>query len=165
MERFKIVFFGLIVLCLQMACRTRQVATNEVSKTKTVIRIQRDTILKTDPDSSFYKAWIDCINGKPVLKPNSETKKAGNYLHVPNVKIEGNDLSVDCYAVAQKLFKTWQQEYIEEHETVSTIRYPINVSKPLTWWQKIQIYLGRIALLLSVVYLVYRLIKQKLKIN
>ncbi|WP_162799907.1 hypothetical protein [Pedobacter jeongneungensis] len=165
MERFRIVFFGLIVLCLQVACRSRQVATNEVSKTKTVTRIQRDTIIKTDPDSSFYKAWIDCINGKPVLKPSSEIKKAGNYLHVPNVKIEGNELNVDCYAVAQNLFKTWQQQYIEERETATIIRPPIEVEKPLTWWQNLQIYLGRAALLLSVVYLVYRLIKQKLKIN
>ncbi len=165
MRPFRIVFFGLIVLCLQVACRSRQVATNEVLRIKTVTQVQRDTIIQTDPDSSFYQAWIDCISGKPVLRVDSETKKAGNYLNVPTVKMEGNELKVDCYATAQKLFRTWQQQYIEELRTETIIRPPIEVIRPLTLWQNLQIYLGRGALVLGMVYLIYRLIKQKLKIN
>jgi hypothetical protein len=165
-------FFGLIVLCLQVACRSKQVATNGVLTTKTTTVLTRDTVIKTEADSSFYWAWIDCVNGKPVLrrdtvystsKLNKETEKAGKYLKVPDVSLNGNNLTVNCEAKAQELFKTWQQQYVSEHQTETITLPPVEVEKKLSWWQSTQIYLGRIFLAFLVIRLAWWFFKSKIK--
>lgn len=132
----------------------------------------RDTIVKLEADSSFYKAWIDCVNGKPVIvkmpliSPKNDTtiyyNRPGKYIDIPKVILNGNELSVNCEAKAQELFRAWQQQYIKENEKEVITLPPVEVEKQLSWWQTLQIYCGRLLLSGIAVYLIYRLIKSKL---
>ncbi|WP_313214238.1 hypothetical protein [Soonwooa sp.] len=133
----------------------------------------KDTVFTTKADSSFYKAFVDCRDGKPILITDnfpsgekSEVVKKGNYVQPPKVNLSQDGvLTVDCKAEAQKLFASWKNTYINEQEPVivpSTIRLYDESLAP--WYVKVQIWAGRILLLLIGIGLIieaYNLIKRK----
>ncbi|AZI55683.1 hypothetical protein EIB75_10655 [Epilithonimonas vandammei] len=45
-----------------------------IEKTRTVKEIVKDTIYQVEADSSFYYAYVECINGKPVLREPTPQK-------------------------------------------------------------------------------------------
>lgn len=128
--------------------------TKEVKVTETV----RDTVIVTEKDSSYYQAYIDCVEGKPVLK--NPSSKPGKKLPVPNVDLKGNQLTIDCTKDAEKLFIQWKEKFISE---LSTEQIPVVVPAELTDWQIIQIWCGRLLLLLflvPIIYFIFKLIKR-----
>lgn len=134
---------GMVVSCASKKPQEPVIITNTIETFKTV----RDTIYKVDADSSFYTAFIDCVNGKPILRETPETKaasKPGKNLKVPKTTLVGNKLNCDCEAQEQELHKQWEETYTKEHEqTPIYINVPVEVEKPLTFWQKTQIWFGR----------------------
>jgi hypothetical protein len=107
------------------------------------------------------------VDGKVVISPLAPkggiTAKAGKYLRKPKVVVQDNILTVNCEAEAQKLFAQWKDVYRENMKSVlQKIPYP--VEKPLTWWQKTQIILGRIFLALIIVFTIVGVLKYFKKI-
>ena len=150
MKNFKHLVSVFVFVCLAttlVSCKSTSVVpptTMETVKTITVKEVIRDTVFETKKDSSFYKAYLECVNGKVTLIRPSVKK--GNYLKPPSVTIKDNILQVDCRAEAQKLFAQWKDNYtIENKSTIKKIPYP--VEKQLSWWQTSQIWLGRLLLL------------------
>lgn len=125
--------------------------TIETIKEITTEVVVKDTFFSVEKDSSFYQAYIDCINGKPVIK---EVKtKSGKNLKAPKVTINGNDLRINCDVEAQKLFYSWKEKYIKEHSnTKETV--PLSIKLPLTNWENVQIWFGRIFMVLLLVLLI-----------
>lgn len=148
-----------------------------VTKTKTIREVVKDTVFTVKADSSYYKAFIECINGKPVIatsfedylkqNPKSETSskttQAGTYLKTPKVKLSDDGvLEVDCEAEAQKLFKSWKQTYTHETEPV-IVKVPVPVEKPYPWYVKTQLWAGRIFLLITLLivsFFIYKLLNK-----
>ena len=161
------IFYSVVLAATLISCKSTSVVpptTTETSTTKIVTVTVHDTILETQKDSSYYKAYMECVNGKVVIaqhpKSKPETKK-GKYLKPPKVDIKDNVLQVDCLAEAQKLFYQWQEQYIQENKS-SVVRIPYPVIQPLTWWQTTQIWSGRIflnLLLLIAIVTALRLLK------
>lgn len=130
-----------------------------IEKTKEVFTTIKDTVFTVKADSSYYYAFVDCVNGKPVIRETPETKsqsKPGTILNQPKIKLNGNALEVECYKSAQELYHQWRETYIKEHEqTPIYVDQPVYKDKPLTWFQTTQIWLGRIFLgFLAVIVLV-----------
>ena len=126
-----------------------------ITNTKEITKVVKDTVFRIEADSSFYEAYIKCVNGKPVLQESPETISnsfPGRTLKKPKARIEGNKLKVDCYKNQEELHKQWEEIYIKEHEQ-KPIYVPQNVyiDKPLNWWQKTETWLGRIFLLIIVI--------------
>ena len=106
---------------------------------KTITQTVRDTIFKIEKDSSYYNALLECQNGKVVIK-QVVSAESGRSLKSPKVRVENNQLLVDCEARAQELLA----HYLDTKEiVVQTIRIPYKVNE-LTFWQTQQIYLFRI---------------------
>ena len=117
----------------------------------------KDTVFVVEKDSSMYQAYIDCVNGKPVLRQSFEDyqnqhpktaivplQKEGKYLKIPKVKLYNNGLlTVNCEKEAQRLFATWKEKYTAE---ITETQKPIYIDKELTTWQNIQLYTGKITL-------------------
>lgn len=141
-----VLIIGAVVSCTTKKPLDPVVITN----TKEITHIVRDTIFQIDADSSYYEAYIECVNGKPILRETPETKansKAGKYLDQPKATLIGNKINIECNKKAQELLKQWTETYIKEHEQKPIyVPQPIYQDKPLTWWQKVQIWLGRIFL-------------------
>lgn len=71
------------------------VRVDSFSTVKIVTKI-RDTTIITPADSSFYEAYIECINGKPVITKSKQ--KDGNRSSI-NVDIDADGiLSINCKA-------------------------------------------------------------------
>lgn len=139
-------FIGTVVSCATKKPLDPVIITN----TKEITKIIRDTVFQVEADSSYYEAYIKCVNGKPVLQDTKETKfnsKPGKSIKQPSAKIDGDKLKVDCFKDEEKLHKQWEEIYIKEHEQ-KPIYVPqlVYKDKPLTWWQNKQIWLGRIFL-------------------
>lgn len=121
-----------------------------LTETKEIKEIVRDTIFKIEKDSAFYKAYIDCRDGKPILTipptPKGGTKGIIKPLEVGLDK-NGN-LTIKAETKAQELFKQWKEKHIKEN-----IPKPIYVDKvvykdtPFTWYHKALMWLGGITLI------------------
>lgn len=127
----------------------------EASSTTIQERIH-DTVFETKKDSSYYKAWLECQDGKVIIREPSAVK--GNHLKAPRVIIKDNHIRVDCEAEAQKLLARWK----DTHRTTSlqtTITQTVEVERKLTRWQAYQIWCGRMFLAIALFLAVRTLIK------
>ena len=156
--KIAICFCLLVLASCSTLEKTKEHTQTETKKTTHIIK--KDTVLVTEKDSSFYKAWIECVNNKPVIKlpdtvlvePRNKTEilplpRKGKFLKPPSVKLKGNVLDVSCEAEAQKLFFSWKEKFIQEQttKTKTIVLPPVRVPRELTWWQKLWITLGKIS--------------------
>lgn len=112
----------------------------------------RDTTVNVAKDSSYYKAWLECINGKVVIK-NEPLSNHGRKLQPPEVRIRDNILQVDCKAEAEKYLLYYKDKWFKEFKRTH-VKEPVVITKPLTRWQTTQIWLGRILILLIIVAII-----------
>lgn len=157
MKKFKLKnLYVLLLFCLLVttlvACKSTSVVpptTIETTNTVTKTEVIRDTVFTIQKDSSYYKAYLECVNGKVVISPRIKPEsKKGKHLKPPKVNIKDNIITVDCEAEAQKLFAQWKETYI--NTVFETIReHPYIVEKELSWWQNAQIILGRLLILIA----------------
>lgn len=168
MKNFKITnFLSFLFLFVLLAttlssCKSASVvppATTETTKTITIKEVVRDTVFKTEKDSSDYKAYLECVNGKVAVKQNTQPIiKSGKFLQPPKVSLKDNILIIDCKAEAQKLFAQWKDIYIKENaQIIKKIPYPVET--PLSWWQNTEIILGRIFLGLILIFTILGVLK------
>jgi hypothetical protein len=144
--KFKTLLIFLFSLVL-VSCGTTKTETSE--KQKEIIKeIVHDTTFVTVADTATYKALLDCQNGKVVVKNVLSNTEGKNHLKKPKVKIDNNQITVDCEAKAQKLFAQWKSQ---QKETVITKTIPVEIEKPLTLWQRVQMWAGDIFLLLLLI--------------
>lgn len=168
MKRYFFFIFLMFVSLVVVSCASKKLQEPVVvtlEKTKEVTKTVKDTIYKVEADSSYYHAFIDCVNGKPVIRETTQTKqnsKAGKNLNIPTATLNGNTLTVDCYVKEQELKKQWEETYIKEHEqTPVYIPTPVEVVKPLSWWQKTQIWFGRIFIGILLLFIIIGVLRWK----
>lgn len=178
---FIFIFSFLLGSLLLTSCKSKPLPgeTKETIITKT--EIVRDTILRVEKDSSYYSAYIDCVNGKPVLvqsekqikdfnskNPGSSAKapksKSGKSLNAPIVNLQDGQLNVDCRNEAQNIFFKWKEVYEKQWEITHKPLPP--VEKPLTTYQNVRIWIGNIVIWLGCIavlaFLIRFLISKKL---
>lgn len=149
LKRLVFLFFSVLVL---VSCKSpKPVLSEEKTKTITIKETVHDTVFKIQKDSSSFKALLECQNGKVVVK-NVTQAEPGRTLKSPKVRLDNNKLNVDCELKEQELYARWKSQQVKETEvkTINTTKF-VNY---LTFWQKVQIWLGRIFLLVLVYYAV-----------
>ncbi|KOP39212.1 hypothetical protein DBB36_02205 [Flavobacterium sp. WLB] len=159
-KKLKYFVFSLLIILIVISCRSPKPIENENKvQTITITETLHDTVFKIAKDSSSYNALLDCINGKVVLK-NVIQAEPGRTLKSPRVRLDNNKLSVDCDLKEQELYAFWKSKQVKDvQEKTITITKFVNY---LTFWQKVQISLGRfflialIFLLLRFVYKIYK---------
>jgi len=147
LKRLVFLFFSVLVL---VSCKSpKPVLSEEKTKTITIKETVHDTVFKIQKDSSSFKALLECQNGKVVVK-NVTQAEPGRRLKSPKVRLDNNKLNVDCELKEQELYARWKSQQVKETEvkTINTTKF-VNY---LTFWQKVQIWLGRIFLLVLVYY-------------
>ncbi|MWB92984.1 hypothetical protein GON26_01295 [Flavobacterium sp. GA093] len=144
-----------------VACKSNSVPLSTKTEVNTVTTkvVVRDTVFEIKPDSSYYKSWLECIDGKVKIKGIPEIK-LGNFLKPPNVSLFNNQLKVDCSTEAQRLFASWKDTYILENKQ-GEITIPVPYEKPLTYWQQTEIWCGRLFMVLVILGLIYFIYKLK----
>ncbi|GAA3734880.1 hypothetical protein GCM10022422_17240 [Flavobacterium ginsengisoli] len=136
-----------------ISCRSPKPVQNEnKTQTITITETLHDTVFKIAKDSSSYNALLECLNGKVILK-NVIQAEPGRTLKSPRVRLDNNKLQVDCNLKEQELYAHWKSKQVKDvQEKTITITEFTNY---LTFWQKVQIWLGR-SLLLILLFLIGR---------
>lgn len=147
----------MLIIVLFASCKTKRVVlTNTV--TETITETLHDTTFVVEADSSWYDAFIECRDGKPVL--TNPTAGAGKNLKKPKVSLADNGrLNVDCETKALELFAQWKSTH---KATVIEKEVPLVIEKPLTQWQVLLINLGKIfgvLLIAALGYTAFRIYK------
>lgn len=150
LNRIVFLFFSVLVL---VSCKSpKPVLSEEKSKTITITETVHDTVFKIEKDSSSFRALLECQNGKVILK-NVTQAEPGRSLKSPKVRLDNNKLNIDCELKEQELYARWKSKQIKEAEvkTINTTKF-VNY---LTFWQKVQLWLGRL-LFLVLLFLIAR---------
>ena len=176
---FSVIFSFFLLGCLLFtSCKSKLPEETKTTYVKSVETV-KDTVFVVEKDSSFYQAYIDCANGKPLLvesfkvyqklHPKSAVaplllQKEGKYLKKPKVKLSNNGLlTVNCEKEAQRLFAQWREKYIQQF---TETQKPIYIDKELTTWQNIQLYTGKVTqgvlVILLLAFLIRFLISKKI---
>lgn len=162
---FGIIIVVLVHLCMFYSCKSRQATVlpgKTVEVEKTVTKTIRDTTFVVEADSSFYRAWIECVNNKPVLR-NPVSQTGQNFLKAPAVSLsENGDLSVESATEILELHARIE-ELVTELNTKTVEYITVEVEKPLTMWQQLFIWLGRLTSLVLLVLAGYGLVKLYLR--
>ena len=155
LKHIVLLFFSLVVLA---SCGSSKPATFEnKTQTTTIIETVHDTVFKIEKDSSSYEALVECQNGKVVIKQVVQADP-GRTLKSPTVRLDNNQLKIDCEARAQELLA----HYKNTHQTSKeVIKVPVEVNK-LTWGQETQIILFRIYAILTLLLAVWLFVKSKI---
>lgn len=139
--RYYLLFFVVVLLS---GCKVKPLPPKVIKRETTIV--ERDTVFQVLPDSSRTAFKVNCINGKPVINLLGTTP--GNYLDFPKIQPIGDNVyEALCEAKAQELFLKWKETHTQER-----IEIPVETNV-LTFWQTLQIYLGRAFLLLLIVTL------------
>jgi hypothetical protein len=150
----KVLFCYISVLLLMTSCGSKKsVIQKEITK-DTILETLHDTVFSIAKDSSYYKALLECQNGKVVVKEVRKTK-SGRKLTTPKVVIQDNQLNVDCTTEAETLFASWKSTFIKSYKEINK---PI-ITNELTWFQKTQIYIGRFLMIIVLLFILLKLFK------
>lgn len=148
-------YLKIISICLALvfavSCGSRKPAEPLIiENTKTLEKevVVRDTIVLTPKDSVRTIVKIDCPEGgKPKIQTLVQGKK-GKILQPPKLTLEGNQLTIDCKAEAEKLALKLYDKYVKEHETKTNVQY---IEKPFKWYHSALMYFGGLSLLLFII--------------
>lgn len=156
-------FTFLLILLAMTSCRSYKPAVVTENRTETNTETLHDTVFKTEPDTSAYKANLGVnpgANGKSKIAIVEVVKtKPGKYVTVPTVKILDNTLYVDCEARAQELFAFWKSKQSVKKEVIEK---PVFIEHQLTFFESLQIWIGRVLLGLLILIIIIWLIKKLL---
>ena len=159
MKKIHNFIFVFLMLAVAVSCVSKKHAEPVlVETTKTITQIERDTVFTVKADSSFYRAYIDCVNGRPVFR--NEQSQPGAKVNAPKVEFKDRLLRVDCKVDSSKIALKWFEKYISiEKPKVVFVPKEVPVEKPLTWWQKTLMNLGKLMLFQILAAIIYFLIK------
>ena len=159
MKKIHNFIFVFLMLAVAVSCVSKKHAEPVlVETTKTITQIERDTAFTVKADSSFYRAYIDCVNGRPVFR--NEQSQPGAKLNAPKVEFKDRLLRVDCKVDSSKIALKWIEKNISiEKPKVVFVPKEVPVEKPLNFWQKTQMTLGRLMAFQIFLFIIYLLIK------
>jgi len=159
-KKLKCLVFSLFIILIMISCRSPKPIQNEnKTQTITITETLHDTVFKIAKDSSSYNALLECLNGKVVLK-NVIQAEPGRTLKSPKVRLDNNKLQVDCNLKEQELYAHWKSKQVKDVQ-VKTITIT-EFTNYLTFWQKVQIWLGRLLLLILLFFIgryIYKIYK------
>jgi hypothetical protein len=137
MKKIGLLIGSLFFLFAVVSCgSTKPTVTDKESITKTTVEQVHDTVFQTAIDSSTYKALLECRGGKVVIKEVTQAEP-GRKLKSPKVRIDNNQLNVDCTAEAEKMFAFWKSTQVQDiqYKTITVTKF----TNILTFLQQFQI--------------------------
>lgn len=173
------VCYCLVLMVLLVSCKSRKpVEPDKIKETHYIKEVVRDTVITVKADSTYYEAWIECVNGKPVLRePTAQysekvSAKVKQYpyskeslpkvpyikpLQKPKVSLDENGrLSVECKKEVEQI----KAQLINKYENrIRELEKMAFVEKDLKWWQKTLMWLGVVFLGLVAFVIIIKLKK------
>lgn len=152
-------FLIIISIAIISGCCHKQILKSE--RIVTITNTIHDTTVFTRTDSAAIIALVKCDSaGNAYL--NTIATMNGR-ITKPEIHIRDNYITAECKVDSEGVYLRWKEKFINDSIRTVVTEY---ISKPFTWWQTTQIWIGRIwsvALLLVILYLLITfIIKRKL---
>ena len=133
--------------------------TENTERIVTVTETVRDTVIQVRPDSSIVQALIRCDStGRARLEEIQTLKQSERFRQT--ISLQGNRLTAKATVDSMGIYLTYKDRYREEQkiQTIETvIEKEVNV---LHWWQKALMWVGGIAIVALIVFILLRLVKR-----
>ena len=151
-------YIVLLTFIILTSCSPKVVSTLSEKKDTLVIRtIERDTAIVVKRDSSLLRALIECDSVGNARLAELIEYQAGEHLRVPAVRLQNNKLlvkaEVDSFSVAMSYLET----HTELREKDTLIQTEIVEVNKLNFIQRALIYIGALAILGIIIYLLIKL--------
>ncbi len=133
----------IILLCaFTIGCKCKK-NTQQILETRTETIIQKDTVFRIRADTSQFIGNLTVKDAKIYLEEVKHIAGKKAPLQKPLVKLQNNQLLVDCYLDEQKLYAKWKEKHSTNQKTIIK---EVAVAKPLAFWQKLLMYTGGFSL-------------------
>ncbi len=134
--------FCLLLIIGSCGTKRKALEPTTISETKEIRIVERDTVVLTKTDSVQTIVQIDCTDkANPKIKTISQTP--GRNLKLPKLALNGNQLTIDCKAEAEKIALKLYDNYVKEHKKEVILK---EVEKPFKWYQKALMWVGSFTL-------------------
>lgn len=160
----KNIFLFLSVIWMLSACVTQKRCSEKypcVSSTTeyvhdTVVETIHDTTLVIKKDSSYIEAYLECDSSGRVLI-NQISQLDGKISRL-KFQLKNNVIYVECKVDSLSVYLSWKNRYESKTQVkTNTITKTTNI---LTQWQIFQLWLGRILLVIILVYVAVKIIRR-----
>ena len=148
-----LVISGLISLLI-VGCRGSKPVVITERETVTITEILRDTVVTVEPDASMMRALLECDENRNVVVRELLEWQSGKHIQPPQVIIRDNVMTVVAEVDSFAIFINWKERE-KLIENVQTVTVETNL---LTGWQWFQIWAGRIAMMIIVIILIFRIL-------
>ncbi|HMO63301.1 MAG TPA: hypothetical protein PKC39_14545 [Ferruginibacter sp.] len=160
-------FFAILYTVSILSCRAPKSISNAESDStthtaisSTVAEIVKDSLIYIPADSAWLHALLECDSNGKVLLKKILGYEAGRQAAIPAVSIENNRLDVKNRVDSQAIYIAWKERHSSKDSvTVVTKTKTVTITKPVrynTWYDNFFIYTGKLALIILVLYAVYK---------
>jgi hypothetical protein len=149
----------LIFIILLAGCRCPKPIATVEKETVTITETVRDTVVKIQPDASHIRALLECDDERQVIIRELQELQAGNHVRPPQIVIRENVLTATAEVDSFEVYLKWKQRD-RQTDVIKTETVTVN---ELTGWQWFQIWAGRIAFALALIWIFYKRFKTYLK--
>jgi len=153
---------GVLILLMVTSCGgSKHAIIERENRTIEVIEhtLKRDTTIRIPESKSSITGKLiadsfGAITFNPIKSDSTEI------LAPPRIRIIDNYIEVDCHLKEQELFLEWQEKHKETKEVIEIVTsHPVPAD--LSWAQEGLIWLGRIALISLLVFIVLVMMRLK----
>ncbi len=158
-----------ILLTLTYSCVTKENCREKypcdiginTEKVVTIKEIVRDTIVFTAPDKGVAMALLACDSlGKVYIRQIIDLKAVGKSTK-PDIQIHDNIIKVVVPVDSQAIYITLRNRETTT-ESKTEIKPAPEIKNYLTGWQWFQLWVGRFALMVIILYLLYLLTQKNI---
>lgn len=144
---------------LASSCRTLKSPTSTRESKTFVKETIRDTVVSIPADRSSFRAALSVDqNGNTTIKEVLNAH-VGKRAKAPQVRMKNQILHVDCVCDSANIYLKWKEIHITDSLSETTF---VPVEKELNAWQQVQIWLGRVFLVLFTAFMIMLLMSRKI---
>jgi len=151
--------------CIQTSTSNQKDSVRTEVRFDTIEKL-RDTIIHIPADSSLIEALFECDSLRQVQLKSITAIKPGKNIK-PSISMEGNKATFKCEVDSLEVVLTWIEKHLSQYKYVfdshsndvtTAVENRVNY---VTGWQWFQIWVGRIVLILLLLYSGYKFLSSK----
>lgn len=169
-----LLYIAVLLISLTYGCKTTravQISNSDSTVHRSdsgYVETVEDTLVPIVSEDAYLKALLECDSNRNVhVKQITETK-SGTHARVPDISLNKNELTVNNRVDSFAVYVSWKNRHswstkqdAEIRQTTVTVTEKVNY---LTWWQKVFIKIGKISSVLLILFGIYKVLTNRLKI-
>jgi hypothetical protein len=141
------------------SCRAAKSPTLTRQSKTTIKEMPRDSVVTIPADGSSFRATLSTDETGNTIIKEVLSVHVGKRAKAPQVRMKNQILHVDCVCDSANIYLKWKEIHITDSLSETAF---IPVEKELNTWQQVQIWLGRVFLVLFTAFMTMLLMSRKI---